>query len=267
LGQELNPFVPLGSGVRRYPNFTTITNNFPGLNSNYHALQVSFHRRLASRLSFGAHYTWSHAFDENTLTFGPAAQNQADMKAEYGPAAYDVRHNLLFYYTYQFPHVPGFPGWLGSGWQINGITAMRSGLPVYIDCGCDSAGTGSATGRPDFVPGVAVRPDNYDLPSNQINPAAFAVPAAGTFGNVGRNFLSGPSAFNWDFSLFKNFRIHEAQRLEFRAEMFNVFNTPQFANPVGTSTSPAFGQSVSTIATGSGFGSNRQVQFALKFIF
>ena len=134
-------------------------------------------------------------------------------------------------------------------------------------CGCDSRGNGVATARPDLVPGVSVQPANYDLPRNQINPAAFAVPAAGTFGNVGRNIMSGPSAFNWDFSLFKNFRIHEGQNLEFRAELFNVFNTPQFANPVGTSTSPAFGQSVSTIPTGSGFGSNRQIQFALKYTF
>lgn len=269
LGAELNPVDPPGNplGTRRYPGFATITNNLPGLNSNYNALQVSFTRRIASGLSFGSHYTWSHSFDEATLTFGTAAQDPDNLKGEYGPADYDVRHNLVFYYTYQFPKAQGIPAWLGEGWQINGITAMRSGFPINIICGCDTRGIGAATGRPDVVSGVPIRSANYDLPSNQLNRDAFATPATGSFGNAGRNLLSGPAAFNWDFSLFKIFKLAEHKTLEFRSEMFNIFNTPQFANPVGNLASPAFGGTFGTIATGSGFGSNRQIQFALRFVF
>ena len=266
LGQELNPVNP-ATGQRRYPSFSTITNELPALNSNYNALQVSFGRRLANRLSFGTHYTWSHSFDENTLTFAPAAQNPDDLRGEYGPADYDVRHNLVFYYSYQLPAAPGLPGWLGEGWQVNGITGMRSGFPVNVVCGCDSRGIGAATGRPNIVPGVSLRPANLDFPSNQVNRNAFSTPAPGTFGNAGRNLLSGPSAYNWDFSLLKSFQVKEHQSLKFRAEMFNIFNTPQFANPVGNLASPAFGGTFATIGTGSGFGSNRQIQFALKYLF
>jgi hypothetical protein len=80
--------------------------------------------------------------------------------------------------------------------------------------------------------------------------------------------LTGPSAYNWDFSLFKNFSVTERQQVQFRAEMFNIFNTPQFSNP-GSTTSAAstFGQSLSTIPAVGGFGSNRQIQFALRYGF
>lgn len=266
-GQEINPVVNPATGARRYPGFSSITNENPCCNSNYNGLQVSLTRRLANRLSFGVNYTWSHTFNEDTLTFGPAAQNPDDLRAEYSSAAFDVRHNLLFYYTYQLPDAPKIPKWFGGGWQINGITGMRSGFPINIVCGCDTAGIGAATGRPDRVSGVSIRPAEYSLPYNQLNAAAFATPATGSFGNLGANPVSGPSAYNWDFSLFKSFKLGESRRMEFRAEMFNIFNTPQFANPDGNLADPSFGQTFGTIGTGEGFGSNRQVQFALKLIF
>ena len=230
-------------------------------------MQISFTRRFANRLSFGANYTWSHTFDQETLTFGPAAQNPFNYAAEYASADFDVRHNFLVYYLYEFPGVPHVPKWLGSGWQINGVTGMRSGFPINVICGCDSAGIGSVTGRPDIVPGVPLRPANYDLPSNQVNLAAFATPPAGSFGNAGRNILSGPSAYNWNIGLAKVFNVREHQTLQFRFETFNLFNTPQFANPQASTAVPGFGASYSTISTGSGFGTNRQMQFALKYQF
>ncbi len=267
-GQELNPVDPPGGIVRsRYPTFSSILMQNPCCNANYHALQVSF-KRQASAFTFGAHYTWSHAFDEATLTFAAVAQDPDNLRAEYANADYDVRHNLVFYYYYQVPKPRKVPAWLGEGWQINGITGLRSGLPVNVVCGCDSRGIGAATGRPDIVPGVPLRPPNSSPPGVQINISAFAVPAAGSFGNARRNILAGPAAYNSDFGLSKIFRLTENQRIQFRAEMFNIFNTPQFANPDANLASPStFGQSFSTINTNSGFGSNRQVQFALKYLF
>jgi hypothetical protein len=112
------------------------------------------------------------------------------------------------------------------------------------------------------------RPSTIDLPNAQLNLAAFAAPPVGRVGNLGRNVLRGPHAINFDFSLFKNFLLTERQKVEFRAELFNIFNTPQFANPSGNITAPAtFGRSLNTISTSSGFATNRQVQFALRYIF
>jgi hypothetical protein len=94
------------------------------------------------------------------------------------------------------------------------------------------------------------------------------MPAAGTFGNAGRNLLKGPAVYNWDFSLFKNFRVKEGQTLQFRAEMFNIFNTPQFHIPSADISSPAtFGQSFYILPAAGGFWSNRQIQFALRYNF
>jgi hypothetical protein len=265
-GQELNPVDPT-TGLRPYTAFASIQMQNPCCNANYHGLQASF-RRQAAAFTFGAHYTWSHAHDENTLTFAAQAQNPADLtRGEYATADYDVRHNFVFYTDYQVPKLGHFPAWLGEGWSIRGITTMRSGLPITVTCGCDPVGNGSATGRPDLVPGVPLRPADYSVPVNQINLAAFTTPV-GHFGDVRRNLLAGPAVYNTDFGVSKIFRLRESQRMEFRAEMFNIFNTPQFANPEANLASPAtFGQTFGTIATNAGFGTNRQMQFALKYNF
>ena len=126
---------------------------------------------------------------------------------------------------------------------------------------------GAATARPDLVSPASIAPADFDLPRRQISLAAFSTPV-GHFGNFGRNVLTGPSAYNWDFSLFKNFKVLEKQQVQFRAEMFNIFNTPQFSNPGSTkSATTTFGQSLSTIPAVGGFGSNRQIQFALRYGF
>jgi hypothetical protein len=145
---------------------------------------------------------------------------------------------------------------------------MRSGLSVNVTCGCDSAQIGTASARPNWVPGVPLTPASVDIPGNQFNLAAFTAPPLGSFGNVGRNILKGPSAYNFDFSLFKDFKVREHKALQFRAEMFNIFNTPQFSNPGASLSAPnSFGKSLGTISTPAGFGTNRQVQFALRYSF
>ena len=256
--------------TRPYPDWGGMSGINPGSETSYNSLQVSLRHRFSRRLTFNVNYTWAHSLDQGEWGFGTDPNNDHDMRAEYGNADYDVRQVLEFDYTYQLPTAPVLPKWLGEGWQINGLSVMRSGTSVNVGCGCDTVGVGSPyfTERPDVVVGVSARPSNYSLPNNQISAAAFSTPAAGDFGNGGRNTLKGPDVYNWDFSLFKDFRVREHQTLEFRAEMFNLFNTPQFAAPVSNLASPLFGMSVSTIAAGSGFfGSNRQVQFALRYRF
>jgi hypothetical protein len=272
-GLHLSPFNELNrvnpaTGLRKYPQFATITNYFDGENSNYNALQVSFRRRLTRGLTFNVNYIWSHALDESgSAAVGSVPQNDANFRGEYGNADYDVRNSLQFDYTYQLPTAPLIPKVIGSGWQVNGLTVMRAGFPYNVTCGCDPTGIGTASGRPDLLPGVPVVPANFNLPTNQLNIGAFATPV-GHFGNLGRNVFVGPSAYNWDFSLFKNFVVFEKQKLQFRAEMFNLFNTPQFSNPGASIAAPAtFGKTLSTIPAVGGFGSNRQIQFALRYGF
>jgi len=265
-GVEMNPYIP-GTADRVYTSYGSITNLSMCCKANYNGLQVSFKRRLDRGLSLGAHYTWSHALDEATLISSAGFQDPANIAADYATADYDVTHNLTFYYLYEVPAPHGLPHWLGKGWQINGITSMRSGFPVNVICGCDTGGKGTYTGRPDLVPGESLRPADHSLPGNQINRAAFTDPAPGTFGNAGRNLLRGPSALNWDFSVFKRTPVREGQTLEFRFEVFNIFNTPQFATPIGNTTSALFGGSWWTDSTMQYFGTQRQIQFGLKYSF
>ena len=257
-----------GTALRPYPAFGNITTPINGTNSSYNAFQGSFRRRFHRGLTINANYSWAHTLDMGGVSFGSGAQDDTNYRAEYGNADYDVRHNLEFDYTYQLPPVPKLPGFIGRGWQINGITQMRSGLSVNATCGCDSAGIGAASARADRVAGVPVEPGNRDVPGNQYNIAAFTRPPNGRFGNAGRNILKGPADFNWNFSTFKNFRVTEGKSVQFRAEMFNIFNTPQFGTPGANLAAPnSFGKSLGTISTPAGFGTNRQVQFALRYSF
>lgn len=266
-GRNLNRLIP-GTGRRPYPGFGNVSFTRVDLVSSYNALQTSLRRRLSHGFSLNVNYTWSHALDQGGVAFGTAAQDDTNPRDAYGNADFDVRHLLQFDYTWELPAAPKLPGWLGNGWQINGMTVFRSGLSVNVVCGCDSMQIGAATARPDRVPGVPLRPDNFDIPDRQINLAAFRAPRTGTWGNVGRNILKGPAAYNWDFSLFKNFQVRERQTLQFRAELFNLFNTPQFGTPAANLAAPAnFGRSTSTISPLSGFGTNRQIQFALRYQF
>jgi len=262
---EGNLFIP-GTSVRTYPNLGSIAYTIGGNSNAYHSLQTSFKRRMTHGLGFDAYYTWSHAFDDGVGN----GQIPWNRRSEWASSDVDTRHNLTFSYTWDVPTLRSIPKFLGDGWQINGITSMRSGQPVDLSSNRDPFGIGITTGRPNLVPGVPITPSNFDLPTNQFNLAAFApvVTGSGQIGNVGRNSLTGPKQFNWDFSLFKKFQISERQRVEFRAEVFNLSNTPQFAQPGGNVTSPAtFGKTFSTLLAAGSFGSYRAVQFGLKYNF
>jgi hypothetical protein len=256
--------------TRPFPDYGSMTQFWSCCNSSYNSLQVSLRHRFSHGLTFNVNYTWAHSFDQSEWAYGTQPQNDHRLDLEKASADYDIRHLLQFDYTYQLPAAPGIPKWLGSGWQINGLTVMRSGTSVNVIWPVDVEGTGSVTwtkARPNVVAGVSPRPANYSIPFNQINYAAFSDPGS-HFGNLGRNTLKGPAVFNWDFSLFKNFKVREGHELQFRAEMFNIFNTPQYAAPAADFSNPAtFGKSLTTINAAGGFGSNRQMQFALKYIF
>jgi Carboxypeptidase regulatory-like domain/TonB dependent receptor-like, beta-barrel len=261
------------------------------LSSSYNALQVQL-RRNAGKLALEANYTYAHEIDDMVNVFG-GWSNPMIPSLDRGPGDWDVRHNFTASAVYSLPGLsdsrPLVRGILG-GWQASSIFQARSGLPENIQL---VSGFFGIPMRPDYVSGQSVWVPNHSWPYTSYNINAFALESnydgtpGGVTGNFGRNALRGPAFFQWDFSAMKNFPITERLKLQFRADIFNVLNHPNFANPdggictavfaasgtspAGCLTNPNFGRVGQTIAdnVGSqiGTGTARQAQFSLKLMF
>jgi hypothetical protein len=243
--------------------------------SNYNALQVTAERR-AHGLGFLASYTYSHALDEGSAE-SASVTNPYNIRYDYGNADYNVPNRFVASANYQLPFKgSGVLGPIERGWQVNAIAQFFDGLPFSVASGT-ALGDGLTT-RAQLLPGFG----NGSLPKAQrslgkwFNTAAFAVPAAGTYGNSGRNSLEGPGTKTVDFSIFKDTHLSESKVLQLRAEAFNLANTPQFNNPaatVGTLNpttglySNGFGTISSAAAESTFQRTERQVQFAAKISF
>ena len=156
---------------------------------------------------------------------------------------------------------------LVSGWQLNTIVTLLSGVPVDITTGSNQSGDGNAGApdRPNYNPAFTGNIIT-GTPNQWFNPSAFSLPIPGTYGNVGRDTLQGPGLASVDLSLFKNTKISERLRLQFRAEFFNVLNHPNFSFPSnlvfsGGAINPTAGVITATTTT------SRQIQFGLKLVF
>ena len=234
--------------------------------SSYNALQVTAERR-AHGLSFLASYTYSHALDQGSSE-GPTVTDPYNLRYDYGNADYDIPNRFVASANYQLPFKgSGVLGPLERGWQVNAIAQFSDGLPFTVASG--TALGDALTPRAQLLPGFG----NGSLPKGQrtlgkwFNTAAFAVPAAGTWGNSGRNSLEGPGTKTVDFSIFKDTHLTESKVLQLRAEAFNLANTPQFNLPASTANTAADG-TVSSAASDLTFQrTERQIQFAAKIIF
>ena len=173
-----------------------------------------------------------------------------------------MRHAFTLSYIYELPfgrgrifggNLNGAPEALLGNWQVNGIIRARAGLPLAFSMATDQSGTGLGN-RPNITCDPALASDQRSV-TQWFNTACFAAPTPGTFGNAPRTMLTGPGLTNVDLSLFKTFRIHDERSVQFRAEIFNLFNPATSVGGVG------FGQITSTINPA------RQVQFALKLAF
>jgi hypothetical protein len=231
-------------------------------------MQATLTKRISNSFQFNVNYTWGHALDNSPPIFS-SNSDDTNINLDYGTTESDVKHLVSFHYVYEIPAVRGLPRWLGQGWQLNGLTEMRGGLPFNVTCGCDPLRVNQFSSRADFSPGgEPFQPSPIVIPDRQLNIGAFMAPPTGRIGNVARGAFRGPAVFNWDFSIFKKFRFRETQELQFRAEFFNVFNTPQFNLPGSNIASAAnFGRSTSTLTTVSNFGTQRQIQFGLRYNF
>ena len=266
------------TGLRPNPDYGNIVLQGNTGFSRYNGLQLSFNRRLSQGLLFTTNYTFAHGLSDvaDQGLFDSDAQNPFNNRAEYGNSSGDVRHNVNYNLLYDIPlgdgHrllSSGIPSHMFSGWKVGTLGVFQTGLASTVYIEANTYGNEDFINqRPNCVPGVSVYAHPKTV-NDWLNPAAFSMPAAGTYGNCANGDFYGPSMKSVDFSLLKETKLGESRNLEFRAEFFNIFNHPNFSvlsmnNFYGT---PAFGQMFSTLGATIGLGTNRQIQFALKLNF
>jgi Carboxypeptidase regulatory-like domain len=273
----INVIDPL-TGQRQYPNFGQVEWRGNTSSSFFNALVTSLQRQFTSGFLFSLNYMWSHSTDDGSIGGGDAdfPQNVSCMSCNWASSDNDVRHVFNANTVYQLPFGAGKkylsqPGVMRSifgAWQLSGIIAARTGLPVNVVIDRSSSATpdGYTTNqRPNLVPGVPLYGAGV---TDWINPAAFATPANGTWGDLPRNFLRGPGIWQTDLGLQKQMQLTERLNLQFRYEVFNIFNHAEYGQPQNDVSATTFGQILNTANTGpTGTGTPRQMQFMLRLNF
>lgn len=255
--------------VRPFPAFNDFDSKDNYGNSNFNGLQTSLTRNLAKGWMLQGQYMWGHVIDDSSGSGeGQEPQNVFCRTCERGNADFDIRQTMTVNSVYQIPFARSNK-WIG-GWDASGIFTARTGRPVYISIERAAAATpdGRTTRqRPDVVAGVNWKPD-VQTPSRFLNPAAFRLPANGTWGNLGRNAIYGPGLWQADFALSKRTPLKESVTLDFRFEAFNLFNRAQFGQPQSNVSASNFGI-IQTTANDKavGTGTSRQLQFMLRLNF
>ena len=243
--------------------------------SSYHSLQTKLEKRFSNGLAFLAAYTYSKTIDEQSEASLGEGSGQGGFRWmgnpgwERGLADFDARHRFVFSYSYDLPvgHGKQFGSGMNrvanaflGGWQLVGIDAFQTGLPLTISSGVNESNS-DGDSRPNVIAGTPLVPANQSV-NRWYNPAHFSYPAPGTFGNSGRDILEGPGMVEIDFSLFKNFQLSERFRVEFRSEFFNIVNHPNFQS---NSISSGFDSTSAGALTAA--NPSRQIQLALKLFF
>ncbi len=260
--------------------------------SSYNSLQADINHRMSHGLLLRGVYTWSKALDDGDSLNATAAgnapglvSNPFDIKADWGPATYDVRNVGVIDGSYELPFgrrrgsaggASGFADLVAGGWTANSIVTLQSGFPFTPQLSYNPSNTGDTKNpvrpfaNPAFTGKVIV-----GAPAEWYNPAAFLAPpdncgpkgnlGCGFSGNLDRDMLTGPGLATWDLSMLKDTSLHERLNLEFRAEFFNIlnranFNTPNLVVFTPSGVSPTAGVITSTSTT------SRQIQFALKLL-
>ncbi len=333
-----NPTTGAAISTRQFGGrFAEIDYKTSGGNDHYNSLQTTLNRRFSSGLTFGLQHTWGRSIGEsNGSNEAVTAGNPFDFRSEYGNNAYDVRHSLNVTALWELPvgngkrvNLTGPANYVLGGWELGGVYNYRTGLPINVlvtrpdvvyrdkrngrvysspvivggtvqtEAIINSPGGLSSRQfrRPDAVVGV----DPYIVGQDKkifLNPAAFALPQPGGFGNLSRNAVAGPNLAQFDLTLHKKIPVTEKVNLEFRAEIYNLFNRANFANPPATlgaglpsgynvavgaepgasgvqpgqaftasAAGGAFGRVSSTVANTVGLGAQRQIQLSLRLNF
>jgi len=280
LMRDINAPAPRAGGVSQaarpfnaqFPTLAAINELDSIGRSEYNSLQMSLIQNSWHGLSGRLNYTLSHAMDNGSEARNTLPMNSSDIDADWGNAAFDIRHVISAGFTYNLPAMGS--GRLGDGWQFNVISTIQSGSPFNIVTGADTDGTGDRQDRPNLVgdPFANVVQPTSGTAVRFFDPAAFAVPAAGTYGNLARNAYYGPWFKTVDVSVFKTTKLGKGASAQLRLELFNLFNTINWANPgASLASSTTFGLMSNTRnatnAPGIGSGEPRNVQLAAKIIF
>ena len=296
---------PATLGTQVNPNVGRIDRLSFDADSYYHALQIGVEKKMSHGLQVQGSFTWGKSLDTGSSTIAgyQFSNSPSSLPVFFAPSVrkgqsdFNLARNLVISGTWEIPGLKsktGFTGWATNGWQIGGVLQASSGAPFTVLIGGDPLGMGSTD--PFAYPsrltgpgcGSAVNPSN---PNNYIKLQCFGLPestpavavqcvpystdvnsCSNLLGNSGRNALTGPGLINVDFSLFKNTRItkiSETANLQFRAEMFNIFNHANFAPPLDNNT--LFNQDGTTVGSAGVIDAtqtpSRQIQFGLKLIF
>jgi hypothetical protein len=264
LNQPVNgvrPYPSVGSGSPIQPGATlgNITQVESSGFSNYKSVWVAVTKRLSRGLQFDASYTWSKSLDTNSLnSSGFAVQNSYDIPAQYGLSDFDARHRFILTANYNLPFRGSL---LTRGWQIAAVLQSQSGNPVNIVTSNSSLNGVPNTVRPDVVGPIRI----VGEVDQWFDPSVFI--AVDRFGNLARNVVIGPAFHNTDLSLVKNARPGQRFGLQFRIDVFDVFNHPNFGPPGNIVGSPTFGKITRTRLPTGEAGSSRQIQLAARLSF
>ena len=293
---DQGPFAPDGSTFGYVNQFESTAT------STYNAMQLSAEIRNWRGLSTRAQYTLSHSTDNASdgQDYVPNASQPDDSRnpeAERADSNFDARHRFTWFFTYEIPS-GAQGGWLTSGWGINGVITLTTGMPFnvnYLFEG-DFNGSGEFFGRPDLVgdpfagthtPERFLNLEAFAVPCTWDADAGDCVPGSGHFGNLGRNAFRGPNYQNVDLSIVKNNQVGPRVRLQLRLDIFNLFNRANFSNPLlpsfgvdflGNGIDPATGRGVGflpitatpDVGIGNPFlggGGPRNMQFAARIMF
>jgi hypothetical protein len=271
------------TGVAPYPAFGPVSWRGDAGNSTFHALQLNVRRTFQNGLLFSANYMWSHSINDDSIGGGESdtPQDSFCRSCDKASSDDDVRRAFNLSGVYQLPFGAGKPYLSGpgvarsvlGGWTLSAIGTVQSGLPVNITI---DRSNGSVPGdyavsgeeRPNYVVGVPLTPPAGSTPNDWINAAAFSTPAAGTFGDLGRNDFRAPGIAQLDLALAKDVSMSERVRLRFRADTFNVTNRAQYGAPNADISKVNFGAITSTISTyATGRGTPREFQLSAKVAF
>ena len=258
------------SNPRVNPAGASLSSAAPVGDSSYNSLQVGMNRRFSHNVQSQASYTWSKCMDDASGTYGLEGgipwTNPWNGSFDRGRCLFDRSQVLRLSGVYAVPFKQNI---LVKGWQMSASLTDQTGSPLNVVIGFDQSGDTIGGQRPNLIANA----DSLKLKTvnRWLDPSGFGLPAPGTFGNLQRDFFTGPGVVNLDYALMKDTTIKEQMKLQFRAEFFNLLNHANFALPNanvfaqavngGATINPTFGKITATTT------SSRQIQFALKLIF